>query len=124
MRSHWRPDASFLARRTRDQLFGIAGDCGYADGTGSLGTCKKFELVSCLIRFFQTAQAANDPAPAQQKARHRLPDAMLFPAVGADGTIMQEPGEAQAESHLKPTPIERPVTAKRAARALRPLTIR
>jgi hypothetical protein len=28
----------------------------------------------------------------------RLCRAMLFPAVGADGPIMQEPGEAQAES--------------------------
>jgi hypothetical protein len=38
MRSHWRPDGGFFAKRNREQLIGIAGDCGYADGNGSVAS--------------------------------------------------------------------------------------
>ena len=84
MRNHWRPDRSFLERRTRDQLVAIAVDCGYAEGTGRVASYKKADLVNCLIRHFESARAAATPTPAQQKAREWLPEAMLFPAVDPD----------------------------------------
>jgi len=69
MRKHWRPDASFFGKRSREQLVGIARECGYADGNRSVASYKKSELVSCLIRYFQTAEATDAPTVAQQKAR-------------------------------------------------------
>jgi ParB family chromosome partitioning protein len=89
MRNHWRPDRAFLERRSREQLLAIAKDCGYADGVGSIGSFKKSELVSSLLRFFVSAHAAAEPTPAQRKARDWLPEAMLFPAV--DPSAQQEP---------------------------------
>jgi ParB family transcriptional regulator, chromosome partitioning protein len=97
MRSHWRPDGSFLAKRNREQLVGIARDCGYADGNGSVASYKKSELVSCLIRYFQTAQATNASTEAQQKARDWLPDSLLFPAVDPNGPIAPEQDEADED---------------------------
>ena len=44
MKNHWRPDAAFFGKRNREQLVGIAKECGYADGNGSLGSYKKAEL--------------------------------------------------------------------------------
>ena len=41
MKNHWRPDAAFFGKRNREQLVGIAKECGYADGNGSLGSYKK-----------------------------------------------------------------------------------
>lgn len=32
MKNHWRPDAAFFGKRNREQLVGIAKECGYADG--------------------------------------------------------------------------------------------
>jgi len=61
MRNHWRPDRSFLERRTREQLVAIATDCGYAEGAGQVSSYKKADLVNCLIRHFQTARAAAAP---------------------------------------------------------------
>jgi ParB family transcriptional regulator, chromosome partitioning protein len=84
MRYHWRPDRSFLERPTRDQLVAIAVDCGYAEGVGRMASYKKAELVNSLIWHFESARAAAEPTPAQQKAREWLPDAMRFPAVDPD----------------------------------------
>jgi ParB family chromosome partitioning protein len=95
MKNHWRPDAAFFAKRNREQLVGIAKECGYADGNGSLGSYKKAELVSSLIRHFQNAFLASDPTPSQQKARSWLPEAMLFPAVDRDAPASTE-DEAEA----------------------------
>lgn len=81
MRNHWRPCRAFLERRSREQLVAIAKDCGYAEGVGSIGSFKKSELVTSLLRFFASAHAAAEPTPAQRKAREWLPEAMLFPAV-------------------------------------------
>ena len=81
MRRHWHPDRSFFERRTRDQLVAIAVDCGYAEGVGRMASYKKADLVQCPIRHFETARAAAEPTPAQQKAREWLPGAMQFPAV-------------------------------------------
>jgi len=97
MRNHWRPDGSFFAKRSREQLVGIARECGYADGNGSVASYKKSELVSCLIRYFQTAQATDAPTAAQQKARDWLPEAMLFPAVDPNGPIAPERDEADED---------------------------
>jgi len=97
MRKHWRPDASFFAKRNREQLVGIARECGYADGNGSVASYKKSELVSCLIRYFQTAQATDAPTAAQQKARGWLPEALLFPAVDPNGPIAAEHDEADED---------------------------
>jgi ParB family chromosome partitioning protein len=90
MRNHWRPDASFLSKRNREQLVSIAVDCGYAEGKGQVSSYKKPDLVNCLIRHFQSAKAAAEPTPAQQKARDWLPEAMLFPAVDADAPAQTE----------------------------------
>ena len=90
MRNHWSPDASFFAKRTRDQLVAIAVDCGYAEGQGQVSSYKKADLVNCLIRHFQSAKAAAAPTPAQMKAREWLPEAMLFPAVDADAPVEVE----------------------------------
>jgi ParB family chromosome partitioning protein len=81
MRNHWRPDASFLGRRNREQLVSIAKESGFADGHGSLGSYKKSELVTSLAKHFQNAKGATEPTPSQMKAREWLPEAMLFPAV-------------------------------------------
>lgn len=94
MQKHWRPDASFLAKRTREQLIGIARECGYADGSGSVNSYKKSELVTCLTRFFQSANAATAPTPAQRRALGWLPGPMLFPAAAGDGPTGQERNEA------------------------------
>lgn len=90
MRNHWRPDRSFLERRTRDQLVAIATDCGYAEGAGQVSSYKKADLVNCLIRHFQSAHTTATPTPAQQKARAWLPEAMLFPAIDADAPVVTE----------------------------------
>jgi hypothetical protein len=90
MRNHWRPDSSFFAKRNREQLVGVARDSGYADGTGSVASYKKAELVSSLIRYFQTAQTTDAPTAAQRKAQNWLPEAMLFPAIDPNGPIAPE----------------------------------
>jgi len=95
MRYHWHPDRSFLERRSRDQLAAIAVDCGYAESAGRLASYKKAELVNSLLWYFETARAASEPTPAQQKAREWLPDAMRFPAVDPDASI--EPEDAEDE---------------------------
>lgn len=81
MKNHWRPDAAFFGKRNREQLVGIAKECGYADGNGSLGGYKKSELISSLVRHFVNAHSATEPTAAQIKAREWLPEAMLFPAI-------------------------------------------
>lgn len=98
MRDHWRPGRSFFERRTREQLAGIAVDCGYAISAGSVRSYKKGELVNALLRHFAGAHAAEEPSPAQAKARQWLPDAMLFPAVSADAP--REHGDAGIEDDL------------------------
>jgi ParB family chromosome partitioning protein len=92
MRHHWSPDAAFFSKRTREQLASIAIECGYAEGRGQLSSYKKADLVNGLARHFQSAKAATEPTPAQQKAREWLPAAMLFPAVDQDA-----PAEAEIE---------------------------
>ena len=96
MRNHWRPDRGFFERRAREQLAAIAVDCGYAEGVGRVASYKKADLVNCLIRHFETARAAAEPTPAQQKAREWLPDAMLFPAVDPHTAV--EPEDETADT--------------------------
>ena len=81
MKNHWRPDAAFCDKRNREQLVGLAKECGYADGNGSLGSYKKSELTSSLVRHFVNAHGTDEPTEAQRKALGWLPEAMLFPAV-------------------------------------------
>jgi hypothetical protein len=50
IKNHWRPDTAFFGKRNREQLIGIAKECGYADGNGSFGAYKKSELTSSLVR--------------------------------------------------------------------------
>jgi ParB family transcriptional regulator, chromosome partitioning protein len=69
MKNHWRPDAAFFGKRSREQLVGIAKECGYADGNGSLGSYKKSELTSSLVRHFVNAHSTAEPTEAQRKAR-------------------------------------------------------
>ena len=88
MRNHWRPDASFFAKRNREQLVSIARECGYADGHGSVGSYKKSELVACLVKHFQSTMTASDPLPSQIKAKQWLPEAMLFPAVDPSAPVI------------------------------------
>jgi ParB family chromosome partitioning protein len=92
MKNHWRPDAAFFGKRNREQLVGIAKECGYADGNGSLGGYKKAELTSSLVRHFVNAHSTAEPTDAQRKAREWLPEAMLFPAVdpGAPAEVEDE----------------------------------
>src|SRR5260221_1943437 len=61
MKNHWRPDAVFFGKRNREQLIGIAKECGYADGNGSLGGYKKSELTSSLVRHFVNAHSSGEP---------------------------------------------------------------
>jgi ParB family chromosome partitioning protein len=88
MKNHWRPDAAFFGKRNREQLVGIAKECGYADGNGSLGAYKKSELTSSLVRHFVNAHSTPEPTEAQRKAREWLPEAMLFPAVDPSAPII------------------------------------
>jgi ParB family chromosome partitioning protein len=103
MRYHWRPDRSFFERRTRDQLVAVAVDSGYAEGVGRLASYKKADLVNCLIRHFESARAAVEPTPAQQKAREWLPDAMRFPAVNPDAPAV--PDDESSEDPLAEDPL-------------------
>lgn len=86
MKNHWRPERSFLERRTRDQLLAIAEECGCAAryGIGLLRTYKKAELVGCLLRHFDLARTNGEEGDVWQKARDWLPEAMLFPAINPD----------------------------------------
>jgi ParB family chromosome partitioning protein len=93
MKNHWRPDAAYFGKRNREQLIVIAKECGYADGNGSLGSYKKGELISSLVRHFVNAHSASEPTEAQRKAREWLPEAMLFPAVDPNA-----PAEADDEA--------------------------
>ena len=90
MKNHWRPDAAFFGKRDREQLIGIAKECGYADGIGSLGSYKKAELTSSLVRHFVNAHSTSEPTEAQGKAREWLPEAMLYPAVDPNAAAVVE----------------------------------
>ena len=93
MKNHWRPDAAFFGKRNREQLVGIANECGYAGSAGQLSAYKKADLVNSLIRHFQTAKGCTHaPTAAAQKAQEWLPEAMLFPAVdpGAPAKVEDE----------------------------------
>jgi ParB family chromosome partitioning protein len=90
MKNHWRPDAAFFGKRNREQLIGIAKECGYADGNGSLGSYKKSELTSSLVRHFVNAHGTAEPTEAQRKAQDWLPEAMLFPAVDPNAAAVAE----------------------------------
>jgi ParB family transcriptional regulator, chromosome partitioning protein len=87
MRNHWRPDAGFLNRRTREQLAAIARDCGC---TGVLASWKKSELVNAVLHHVELARKAAAPTAAQQQALAWLPEAMAFPAVDPDGAAGAE----------------------------------
>lgn len=93
MRNHWQPDRSFFEKRTRDQLLDLSKDCGFAEGRSSLGSYKKAELVSGLVKFFADAKSAADPSEAQEKGRAWLPEAMFFPAVDPDAAEAAEADE-------------------------------
>jgi ParB family transcriptional regulator, chromosome partitioning protein len=99
MKNHWRPDAAFFGKRNREQLVGIAKECGYADGNGSLGSYKKSELTSSLVRHFVNAHSTAEPTEPQRKALAWLPEAMLFPAVdpGAAAEVEVDEGEDDGE---------------------------
>jgi ParB family chromosome partitioning protein len=97
MRNHWRPDADFLNRRTRDQLIAIAQDCGYAESVGALGSWKKLELVNGLLRHFEQARQEAEPTQAQQKARAWLPEAMLFPAIDPGAASSDDASDGDAD---------------------------
>jgi hypothetical protein len=55
-----------------------------------LGSYKKAELISSLIRHFQNAFLASDPTPSQQKARSWLPEALLFPAIDPSAPVIDD----------------------------------
>jgi ParB family chromosome partitioning protein len=99
MKNHWRPDAAFFGKRNREQLVGIAKECGYADGNGSLGSYKKAELISSLVRHFVNAHSTADPTEAQRKAREWLPEAMLFPAVDAGAPVTVDDDDEVADDN-------------------------
>lgn len=84
MRNHWKPNASFLERRSRVQLAEIAKECGYADERSAVGSYKHSELVSGLVKYFAGAFAAAKPSASEQKAVAWLPEAMSFPAIDPD----------------------------------------
>lgn len=91
MRTQWRVSRTFLEKRSRDQLAGIAVESGYAQSPGAVRMYKKGELVNALLRHFTNAHAAAEPTPAQRMARDWLPEAMLFPAIDPDR--VDEPDE-------------------------------
>jgi ParB family chromosome partitioning protein len=97
MRNHWQPDSAFLSRRNSDQLVVIAGECGYAEGRSRLGSYKKTELVTGLLKHFEHARIAEHPTPAQRKAREWLPGVMRFPAINPDGPEADEDEEPADE---------------------------
>lgn len=99
MRNHWRPDASFFGKRNREQLVAIAKECGYADGHGSVGSYKKSELITALVKHFQNAMTASDPLPSQIKAREWLPEAMLFPAVDPSAPVVTDDDDDDDVDH-------------------------
>ncbi|MEX2468148.1 MAG: ParB/RepB/Spo0J family partition protein [Pseudohongiellaceae bacterium] len=101
MKSHWRPDRSFLERRNREQLLIISDECGCAEryGIGMLRGFKKSELVSCLLRHFEQARTTDEEGEAWQKARDWLPEVMRFPAIDPGAPEDAGAGEdAEAEA--------------------------
>lgn len=86
MKSHWKPDRSFIGRRSREQLITIAKECGYADGRSMIQAYKKSELVAGLLKHFADAFVASTPDTAQAKALAWLPEVMLFPTIDPDAT--------------------------------------
>jgi ParB family transcriptional regulator, chromosome partitioning protein len=102
MRNHWRPDASFFAKRNREQLVSIAKECGYAERYGAAGSYKKSELIACLVKHFQSAMTTSDPLPSQIKAKQWLPESMLFPAVDPSAPVIaaaDDGDDADADDH-------------------------
>jgi ParB family chromosome partitioning protein len=55
-----------------------------------LGSYKKSELNSSLVRHFVNAHSTSEPTEAQRKAREWLPEAMLFPAVDPNAAAEDE----------------------------------
>lgn len=90
MNNHWSPDRAFFSRRTREQLIGIANECGFSDERSAVQTYKKSELVEGLLHHFAQARLAENPSPAQEKALSWLPEAMHFPAVDPAAKTEQE----------------------------------
>lgn len=86
MRDHWRPDAAFLSRRSKEQLAEIARESGAAACLGGVGGYKKGELVKALERFFTRAAEGDEKLPSEaiDKANAWLPGGMAFPAVSTD----------------------------------------
>jgi ParB family chromosome partitioning protein len=84
MKNHWKPDRSFLGRRSRLQLAQVAKECGYAEGRSGVASYKKSELVAGLDKHFAKAFSTKTPTEAQKKAMQWLPEAMSFPAVNPD----------------------------------------
>ena len=79
VRAWWKPDATFLALLTRDQLLQVAGECGAgAQLTGMNGWTKR-RLVDELAAYF-----ADHADPAKEEDRPALawlPGLLRFPAV-------------------------------------------
>ena len=106
MRDHWRPDAAFLSRRSKEQLAAIARESGAAACLGGVGSYKKGELVKALERFFTRAAEGDEklPSDAIEKANAWLPGGMAFPAVSADAPQPEgepETGPAANESQAR-----------------------
>ena len=79
MRAWWRPDETFLGRRTRDQLCAIAQESGATVSMAGLFDYKKSGLVTALAKHFErTAEAGDEARDWQIKGRDWLPDAMRF----------------------------------------------
>jgi ParB family chromosome partitioning protein len=76
MRQWWRPDATFLTRRTKAQLIEIATDSGATATLGPVAKYSKAELVNALRAYFTGDTEA---------ARDWLPGVMQFPAVEPEG---------------------------------------
>jgi ParB family chromosome partitioning protein len=87
MRQWWRPEASYLQRRTKAQLIEIATDSGAAETLGPVSKCTKAELVTSLSAYF----AGNTDA-----ARGWLPGVMQFPAVEHEGANTDTVAETDA----------------------------
>lgn len=81
MRQHWRPDATFLAGRRKDQLADIAAEAGAESRLGSGKQCTKTAYVAGLVRHFERCRGVGEDASADDvKGRDWLPGAMAFPA--------------------------------------------
>jgi ParB family chromosome partitioning protein len=81
VRQWWKPDAAFLALLTREQLLGVATECGAAEHLQGINGWTKKRMVEELAVCFETHAEPESVPDADRRACDWLPGILMFPAV-------------------------------------------